>query len=350
VKPTLYYLGQPADGFGWGVANTNLVKALSEFCNVVVVNTTRETFDHPVFIPVTDQTLKPLRKVKAPRVIGYCFTEWPIPEGAHRESRCYDVLLAGSTWNAERLRDAGCRNVDVMVQGIDHDRFKPQPWRESSHFVVFSGGKLEFRKGQDYVLAAMRPFMKFHEDVKLLCAWHNPWPQSIATMSNSWLLDREDPFKDLPKERIIQLPSIPNEKMPEVYGNAHIGLFPNRCEAGNNMVMCEFMGCARPVIATYAHGHRDVFWKDFPYLITTGDYDPAGWFNPPVADLISALEHAYRHRDTLPSLGQEANRIVSRFTWRDCALKVFSSAFPPKGQDRAPQSKARESESLQVAR
>ena len=44
-------------------------------------------------------------------------------------------------------------------------------------FVVFSGGKLELRKGQDIVVAAFRAFVERHPDAVLVNAWHNAWPK-----------------------------------------------------------------------------------------------------------------------------------------------------------------------------
>jgi glycosyltransferase involved in cell wall biosynthesis len=327
MRPRLYYLGEPADGFGWGVANINLVKALLEFCDVVVDTTSRTIFDAPVFVPVINHSLKPLRKVEAPKVLGYCFTEWPIGEAAHREARQYDVLFAGSTWNKQRLEEAGCRNVRTLIQGVDFERFTVQPWNNAKPFIIFSGGKFEFRKGQDYVIAALRLFMAQRQDTVLISSWHNDWIESVATMCNSWLLNMEEPYKGLPEKRFVQVPKMPNAKTPAVYGQAHIGLFPNRCEAGTNLVMCEFMACGRPVIASYAHGHKDVLERGSQYLLTNGSYDPAGWFNPNVSDIIAHLEHAYRNRDQLEVKGMEARMLVEKLSWRDCARKIMEAAF-----------------------
>lgn len=327
MKSKLYYLGKPGDGFGWGVANTNLVKALSEFCDVIVDDGQRDRFDGPVFVPVIDHSLKPLRKVTAPRQIGYCFTEWPLTDDAARNARKYDVLFAGSTWNTEKLRDAGIKQAETLIQGVDLERFKPQPPSERNGFVIFSGGKYEFRKGQDYVIAALRSFMAVHADVVLLAAWHNPWPQSMDSMKNSWLINPADAFAGLAMDRVIQLPPMPNDKTASIYEQAHIGIFPNRCEAGTNMVMTEFMACQRPVIASFAHGHRDVL-DSSQYLLKTGSYDNAGWFNPEVSDIIAHLEHAYNHREQLVERGEHARLLTARFSWSAAALNVFQAAFP----------------------
>ncbi len=330
MKPRLYYIGKPEDGFGWGVANTNIIRALGEFCEVISDTSQRSRFDAPVFVPVADNHLNPLRKVRAPRVIGYCFTEWPIADDAHRIARQYDVLFAGSTWNVQRLAEKRIK-AEVLHQGIDFERFKVQPPSERKAFVIFSGGKYEFRKGQDYVVAALQHFMSVHPEAVLLAAWHNNWPQSRASMQNSWLLDDwDDPFKQLPKERAIKIPPIPNAATPQLYAQAHIGIFPNRCEAGTNLVMCEFMACGRPVVATSATGHRDVFDGENgsgPYLLTQGAYDQAGWFNCGVSEALASLELAYQNREQLPARGLECRKLVEKFTWRACAQKIFEAAF-----------------------
>jgi glycosyltransferase involved in cell wall biosynthesis len=324
----LYYLGKPADGYGWGIANTNLVRELSKLCELVVDNSGRTKFDAPVFCPITDHSLNPIRKVKrAPKTIGYCFTEWPLTDKAKVNSRQYDLIFCGSDWNTERLKAAGINHAETLHQGVEFNRFKPLPPCERNKFVVFSGGKYEFRKAQDVVIAAMIPFMKAHGDVFLLASWFNPWPKTMESMAHSWLVDHKEPFKGLDPERIMVLPSMPNDRMPDVYAQTHIGIFPNRCEAGTNLVMCEYMACSRPVIAADATGHKDVLNGDGPLKLATGSLDPAGWFNAPVADVLTHLEYAYSHKDELIERGQQCRKLIEPFTWEACAKKIYDAAF-----------------------
>ena len=144
----------------------------------------------------------------------------------------------------------------------------------------------------------------------------------MASMKKSWLIG-DDPLDGLPLDRVISLPAMPNEKTPSIYALAHVGLFPNRCEAGTNMVMTEFMACARPVIASDWHGHRDVLCAE-SYKLSTGDLDAAGWFNPPVSDIIAHLEHAYAHREELAERGAAHRRNIERFTWDACARQILA--------------------------
>lgn len=343
----LYYLGNPEDGFGWGIANTNLIQALGKLCQVIIAPRTQKRFDAPIFVPIANPDLSPAVKHIAPRILGYCFAEWPLPEDAERNARIYDTVFAGSVWNCERLIAAGINHCQPLLQGIDHERFCPQPPSERKGFTVFSGGKYEFRKGQDLVIAAMSKFMSKHSDVVLLAAWHNPWKESMESMNNTWLIDPKDPFKTLPRDRVILLPSVPNVQTSGIYAQAHIGLFPNRCEAGTNLVMSEFMACERPVIASFATGHRDVLgetlltklddeftperysfgYTRYPYLLLNGSYDYAGWFNPPVSDIITHLEHAYNHREELQDRATECRELTKKLTWEACAKKIYNAAF-----------------------
>lgn len=344
----LYYIGQPGEGFGWGIANTNLIKHLKELCEVVCVPRSQRNFDAPVFAPIQFRDLKPDVPWKAPRVIGYCFTEWPLPENSKRNARAYDIIFAGSMWNVQRLKDAGIHHVDCLLQGIDASIFYPLPVSTRRGFIVFSGGKYEFRKAQDYVIEAMRLFMASHNDVVLLASWENQWKESIMSMRQSWLIDFDNPIQGLPEDRIILTPPISNRRTPDLYGQAHIGLFPNRCEAGTNLVMSEFMACSRPVIASYAHGHKDVLEPDYPLLLKTGAFDPAGWFNPEVSDIIAHLEWAYAHREQLESLGGRCHKMTQKLTWQACARKIYEAAFlqPAPQSDLCAQSEDRASLSV----
>ena len=109
----------------------------------------------------------------------------------------------------------GVEHCSTLVQGVDFERFTDQPWNdELKGFRVFSGGKYEFRKGQDIVIAAMEQFMSVRDDAFLVTSWSNPWPETAKTMENSWLIDPSDPTANLPKDRVINLPWSPNAAMP----------------------------------------------------------------------------------------------------------------------------------------
>src|SRR5207249_2993783 len=57
--------------------------------------------------------------------------------------------------------------------------------RRRDRFTIFSGGKLEYRKGQDIVVAAFREFHRRHPDSRLMIAWHNHWPHTMKEIGTA---------------------------------------------------------------------------------------------------------------------------------------------------------------------
>ena len=96
-------------------------------------------------------------------------------------------MIAGSGWNRNVLSGLGFRNVRLVHQGVEDRTFRPGPksGRFANRFVVFSGGKLEFRKGQDIVLAAFKRFHAKHSEALLVAMWGNPWPETERTLAES---------------------------------------------------------------------------------------------------------------------------------------------------------------------
>lgn len=283
--------------------------------------------------------------------IGYCFFEHEIlayryiPEAAKR----WDHIVAGSSWCEHHLRIAGMDRASTILQGIDPAVFQSLPPRQDDgRFIVFSGGKFEFRKGHDLVMAAMQVFMARHSDVWLACAWHNHWPNSIRTMEQSRYIEFQ--YRDLPCDelysgllsahgidpsRVILHPAVDNLLMKSVYANSNVGLFPNRCEGGNNMVMCEYMACGRPVIASTMTGHRDVVAPEYalclqsyePVLARIGDDITGIWFEPALEEMIALLEQAYYDREVLRHLGKSAGLAMTRLSWSEAARNFHDQAI-----------------------
>ena len=59
----------------------------------------------------------------------------------------------------------------------------PQLLRRS--LIIFSGGKLENRKGQDIVIAAFRRLLRYYPDALLIAAWGNIGHVGLNTISES---------------------------------------------------------------------------------------------------------------------------------------------------------------------
>ena len=71
----------------------------------------------------------------------------------------------------------------------------------------------------------------------------------------------------IPLERCELLPLLPNSKMPDIYSRCHVGVFPNRCEGGTNLVAMEAMACGLLSIISYTSGHKDVVSDHDPLIL-----------------------------------------------------------------------------------
>lgn len=323
---------------GWGIAGEYLRREIANL--PPVEGTTLHCISGHDFRPMNPADWNRLN-------IGYCFFENDIEALRHtrRAAREWDFIVAGSSWCEYQLRIGGVRRTATILQGVDPANFYPLPPRQDDgRFIVFSGGKFEFRKGQDLVIAAMRVFMQRHADAYLVCSWVNQWPFSLATMANSahisftatnddcqTILQRTLHENGIPLERVCLVPLVDNDQMRQVYQQTDIGVFPNRCEGGNNMVMCEYMACGRTVIASDATGQADVITSRNAFTIA--DYTPllvkdatgqpsAIWHEPSVEELIEHLESAYKDRGDCHQKSTIAAEDMKRLAW-DKAAQQF---------------------------
>lgn len=323
---------------GWGIAGEYLTREIARLPHV----------DGVTLHCISGHDFRPMNPADWNRInIGYCFFENDIEALRHtrRAAREWDFIVAGSSWCEYQLRIGGVRNTSTILQGIDPANFFPAAHRQDDgRFIVFSGGKFEYRKGQDLVIAAMRVFMQRHQDAYLACSWINQWPFSLATMAKSpyisfnpsgedcaAILQRTLHENGIPPERTYLAPLIDNTLIGQIYRQTDIGIFPNRCEGGNNMVMCEYMACGRTVIASDATGHADVITSrnafaltgDSPILISDASGQPSAvWHESSVEEIIDQLESAYFSRDMCNQKGIAAADDMKQLAW-DKAAREF---------------------------
>jgi glycosyltransferase involved in cell wall biosynthesis len=367
--------------YGWGVNGLNLMLALA---------------DHPVFTPIAGQVfdpadlvLDPLREariqpaiiqsrdvwnalagIEAPALeieapvlsgighdfvdaglavhgkqlrglpqVGVAFLEQAALSPAGRErARDFALVIAGSTWNERLLLHHGIPTTTVL-QGVDTGLFHPAPRADllgRDRFVVFSGGKLELRKGQDLALAAFRAFHRRHPEAVLLTAWFSPWSDLMRTAAAHPGLAPPRPTPDghpdiigwavangLPAEAVVAVGPTPNIAMPHVIREADVALFPNRAEGGTNLVAMECMACGIPTILSANTGHLDLL--RIPDIaipltrqgrVTRADLDTTDWGESDIEETVEALETVWQDRQAARAMGARAASAMAGMDWR----------------------------------
>jgi glycosyltransferase involved in cell wall biosynthesis len=302
--------------------------------------------EHPVLQGVPGPDLAPMRpRLRGRRNIGYAFFENTTfaPASIENARKHYDVLAAGSSWCSEILSQHGLSAVRTVVQGVDPTIFHAVPGGREffrDRFVVFSGGKFELRKGQDLVIAAFKVLQERHDDVLLVTSWFNQWPASMRTMRASPYIRFAPPpgpleyrtviegvlaANGVDSTRAIHLGPLQNPLMARVYRNSDVGLFPNRCEGGTNLVLMEYMACGGPAIASFGSGHKDILTDEnsLPLkslrqaTVRDGDEPAKVWHDADLDEIVDKLEWAYSNRDRLAERGARAARDMTRFTWAE---------------------------------
>lgn len=279
-------------------------------------------------------------RITASRNVGVVFFEdTAFDAEALARARALDLVVCGSHWNEAVLRERGLANVTTVLQGIDPTIFHPAP--KSGHlagrFVVFSGGKLEYRKGQDLVAAAFRAFQQRHPEALLLTAWHNNWPQLIADLDLAGHVRGAPRVEDgrlavgewlaqngIPADAVLDVGQTPNALMGQVVREADVALFANRGEGGTNLVAMECMAAGVPTIVSDNTGHRDLVATQGCIPLTrqravrppTRFYRAVdGWGESDIEEMVAALESVYTGRTAALRIAQRGADALAQLSW-----------------------------------
>jgi glycosyltransferase involved in cell wall biosynthesis len=269
------------------------------------------------------------------------FESNPLPKSELERLQEFDGIVTGSSWNRDKLRQWGIAS-ELVIQGIDTDLFRPQPKRLfRDRFVVFSGGKLEFRKGQDIALRAFSIFSKRNKDAILVTAWRSPfedrrmelmnfsnvcvplvWSADAGRSIDNWIL-----ANGVGRGQFINLNAVPNRLMPEIYREVDVAIFTSRCEGGTNLVAMEAASCGVTCIISKNTGHLDIFTADNCFnveqrvvdylsqdqLQSLGFHSVLEWGESSIDQIVDLMERAYTSGRTLGA--ENIHKSVAHLTW-----------------------------------
>jgi glycosyltransferase involved in cell wall biosynthesis len=281
-----------------------------------------------------------------PTIAATFFETAQLSQDSLRRAADFPVIVSGSTWNTDVLHAHGLKNVRRVIQGVDPTLFHPAPRQGlfADRFLVFSGGKLERRKGQDIVVAAFRRFAERHPDALLVSAWGNRWPQSSLTINDG---DIAAPVRlgdsgnadiaawiaanGIGPDNFLDLGFVPNGQLPPVLREMDAALFPNRAEGGTNLVAMECMACGVPTILSRNTGHLDLIEDNNCYVLgqqgeltglEAGLTTVSGWGESEVDEVVDTLERVYAHRAEARERGMRGAGTVAPFTWAKTAREM----------------------------
>lgn len=287
-------------------------------------------------------------RVRGSRNLGViAFENARLEDADLARARSWDGLVVHSSYNRDLLRAHGIESI-LALQGIDPDEMRPRPrsGRYAGRFVVYSGGKLEFRKGQDIVLAAFARFQARHPEALLVTVWGNLWPDSAFTMSNSpWARVAPTVGGDgrlriaewahangVAPEAFVDLGHVTREDLMALLPECDAAVFPNRCEGGTNIVAMEAMASGVPVVLSANTGHLDIMGEERCLILREQKPVPdpggrtQGWGESSVEELVAHLESIYSDGDAARARARKAVDFMhGERTWQQFASRLVDA-------------------------
>ena len=206
-------------------------------------------------------------------------------EADQQRMAAYPLLITGSRWNQALLERLGLQQARLVHQGVDTALFNasPVPRLLRRSLVVFSGGKLEIRKGQDVVIAAFRELLRHHPDALLIAAWGNVGDVALGTIARSPHVEGSPqqgrvngiaPWLEangVPLANVLLVPCIHSRQLPNLIKQADVAVFTSRCEGGTNLMAMETLACGVPTLLSANTGHLDLLELGMEHALPVGE-------------------------------------------------------------------------------
>ncbi len=275
-------------------------------------------------------------------------------------SHC-ELILAGSVWAQQLLRANGIDGVELLPSAVDTTVFRPRA-RETSRddqFVIYSGGALCYRKGQDIVLAAVKAFRSLHPETVLVTSWQNPLTElstdiiggdHVSTaprvLGTSLQIGEWAAREGLVAGSVVDVGYVPPSILAHVLSEVDVALFPSRAESDSNPDALQTLACGIPTVLSQNSGHLDLTAEPWVWSLneqraakpSTQGYD--GWGESSVDEIVSVLESIYHDRRAARERAAAAVPRMAERDWRASARLLASYALRAVRSSNAPQALA----------
>ena len=273
----------------------------------------------------------------------------------------FDLVISGSRWNQALLKRQGINRARLVHQGVDTAVFNPEPVPRllRRKLVIFSGGKLELRKGQDVVIAAFRRLLRVHPDALLIAAWGNIGHIGLETIAASphvqgaperGRADAIGPWLEangIPRSNVFLIPCVVNRQLPHIIKQADVAVFASRCEGGTNLMAMETLACGVPTLISANTGHLDLLAMGFGHALPMGQVgsaqvdpnihrsyggDPLGlWGETDPEELLCWWLRIAANREEWRCNGLKHADAVKSLSWRESMSKLLTlvEELPP---------------------
>lgn len=218
--------------------------------------------------------------------------------------RSSDVYLAVSKSVEKLARELGCKDVKVLPNGVDTDKFVFSQDKEDN--LILFVGRFERRKGIHVLLNSLN-YLETSVNLVMI------GPSSNDEYSKE-ILSQIEKENRRGKHRVEYLGSVYLNDLVKYYQKSSIFVCPSLSEPFG-IVNVEAMSCGTPVIASNIEGIRDIV-EDGRNGILVPPNDPI--------KLAEAIEYLLENEDIRIRLGREGRKKVEReFSWNIIVKRLY---------------------------
>ena len=212
---------------------------------------------------------------------------------------------------------------EIIPNGIDLNHFRPdvQPmeqYRDGKLNIVFMG-RLEFRKGVNYLLKAFYELKSQMPDTRLIIC--GPGTR-LRKRYEEWV--EKNRLRDVVFTGMVSF-----EDQPRYYRTADVFCAPSTSRESFGLVLLEAMATGRPTVATNIEGYASV--------VTSGE---EGLLVPPMDShaLAQALMTLLKDKALREQMAQKAIITAGKYSWEDVSRRVLD--YYQKTLDKVQKQKA----------
>jgi uncharacterized protein (TIRG00374 family) len=240
-----------------------------------------------------------------------------VPKYAERFAFIYKILtpLIKKIWkdsqkvvsNSQGLKELALESnpkqlIDIIYNGIDVERFKPNASLKNSNYFIITPGasRITSRKGLKYLIEAVHKLSVKYPQIRL----------KIMGDGDEEKIKLEKMIKDFDiQDKVDFLGRIPQEKTFSYYQKADVFVLPSLNEGMSN-AMLEALSTSLPIIATDTGGSKELIKEgENGYIVKMKDSQ----------DIAEKIEKLINNSELREKMGENSRKKALELSWKNVA-------------------------------
>lgn len=222
-------------------------------------------------------------------------------------SKYIDYMFSVSKDNASKIKDRYKREVKVIPNGVDTDKFKVDihtrnelrnKYNLVNEKVLISVGRIVGWKGFQLVIEALQEL----KDFKYILIGEGDYLVKLKELAKKFKVE----------DRVLFIGGIDNKELPKYLNIADIFIQPSIGHEAFGITIIEAMACGLPVVASNNGGIVDIIEEDkVGYLFEIKNLE----------ELIEKVHKCYENRNIIAKLA--IKHVNDNFTWKSSVNKLL---------------------------